>query len=48
MGFDFARLPLNYWWCGDPNDWSVIRDEPLQQIDRAIDLGRQYRIHVNV
>ncbi len=47
-GFDFARLPLNYWTWGDRTDWSVIRDEPLAQIDRAIDLGRQYGVHVNL
>ena len=47
-GFDFARLPLNYWWWGDRNDWSVVREEPLREIDRAIDLGRQHGIHVNL
>ena len=47
-GFGFARLPLNYWAWGDRTDWSVIREEPLQEIDHAIDLGRQYGIHVNV
>ena len=24
-GFDFARLPLNYWVWGDRQDWSLIR-----------------------
>ena len=47
-GFDFARLPLNYWAWGDRTDWSVIREEPLKEIDHAIDLGRQYGIHVNI
>ena len=47
-GFDFARLPLNYWSWGDRADWSVIREEPLKEIDRAIDLGRQYGIHINL
>ena len=47
-GFTFARLPLSYWCWGDKNDWSVIREEPLKQIDRAVDLGRQYGIHVNL
>ena len=47
-GFDFARLPLNYWAWGDRADWSVIREEPLKEIDRAIDLGRQSGIHVNL
>ena len=47
-GFDFARLPLNYWAWGDRADWSVIREEPLKEIDHAIDLGRQSGIHVNL
>ena len=47
-GFDFARLPLSYWVWSSRDDWSVIREEPLKQIDRAIDLGGQYGIHINV
>ncbi len=47
-GFDFARLPLAYWAWGSPDDWSLIREEPLKEIDRAVDLGRQYRIHINL
>ena len=47
-GFDFARLPLSYWAWGSRDNWSLIREEPLQEIDRAIDLGRQYKIHINL
>jgi endoglucanase len=47
-GFDFARLPLAYWAWGSPEDWSLIREEPLKEIDRAVDLGRQYRLHINL
>lgn len=47
-GFDFARLPLAYWAWGSKDDWSVIREEPLKEIDRAIDLGRQHGIHINL
>lgn len=47
-GFNFARLPLSYWIWGRRDDWSVIREEPLKEIDRAIDLGRQYAIHINL
>jgi endoglucanase len=47
-GFDFARLPLWYWTWGSRDDWAVVREEPLKQIDRAVDLGRQYGIHVNI
>ncbi len=46
--FDFARIPLSYWVWGSRDDWSVIREEPLKEVDRAIELGRQYGIHVNL
>ena len=47
-GFDFARLPLSYWSWGSKDDWSQIREPPLKQIDRAVDLGRQYGVHINL
>ena len=47
-GFDFARLPLAYWTWGSRDDWSQIREEPLKQIDRAVELGKQHGIHVNI
>jgi len=47
-GFDFARLPLSYWVWGSRDDWTVIREEPLKQIDRAVDLGKQHNIHINI
>jgi endoglucanase len=47
-GFDFARLPLSYWVWGSRDDWSVIREAPLKEIDRAIELGRQYGVHINL
>jgi endoglucanase len=47
-GFDFARLPLSYWVWGSRDDWTLIREEPLKQIDRAVDLGKQHGIHINI
>jgi endoglucanase len=47
-GFDFARLPLSYWVWGSRDDWSLIKEEPLKQIDKAVDLGKQHNIHVNI
>jgi endoglucanase len=47
-GFDFARLPLSYWVWGSRDDWSVIREEPLKQIDKAVELGKQHNIHINI
>ncbi len=47
-GFNFARLPLTYWMWGSRDDWTQIREEPLKQIDRAVELGKQYGIHINL
>lgn len=47
-GFNFARLPLSYWVWGSKDDWSLIREDALSDIDYAIDLGRQYSIHINL
>ena len=47
-GFDFVRLPLSYWVWSRRDDWSVINEEPLKEIDRAIELGRQYHLHINL
>jgi len=47
-GFDFARLPLNYWAWGNRENWTEIREEPLKEIDRAVELGRQHEVHINL
>jgi len=47
-GFDFARLPVSYWCWGTPKDWSVIRPEAFQPLDRALALGKQYGVHTCV
>ncbi len=47
-GFDFARLPLSYWDWSSRDDWNVVREESLKKMDRAVELGRQYNIHINI
>jgi endoglucanase len=47
-GFDFVRLPSNYVLWTDPNDVYALKEEMLEKIDRAVDLGRQYNIHVSL
>src|SRR5215471_14249737 len=47
-GFDFARIPLSYWVWSSPENWTVIREEPLAEIDRAAELGGKYKIHINL
>lgn len=48
LGFDFARLPMNYWVWSDPQAWTEIDESRLEWIDEAIEFGRQYGIHVNL
>ncbi len=46
LGFNFVRLPLDYRiWIKD-NDWNKINEEELKEIDRAIEYGKKYNIHV--
>ena len=47
-GFNFARIPLSYWIWGKPTDWTYIDEEPLKQIDRVVELGRQHGVHINL
>ena len=47
-GFNFARLPLSYWAWGSRDSWHLIREDVLKKIDQAIELGRQYHIHINL
>jgi len=49
-GFDFVRLPLSYrcWSPGDPAHWLEIDESVLVHIDRAVEVGRQHGIHVNL
>lgn len=47
-GFDFARLPMSYLCWTDPADWLRIREPELKDIDGALELGRQHRIHINL
>jgi endoglucanase len=47
-GFNFARLPCSYWLWSSPRSWKTINKANLQPIDRAIDLGGKYGIHINL
>ncbi len=57
-GFDFIRLPMDYWLWVDsdwkatkklrPDDVFKIRESVLAKIDRAVDLGRKYQLHVSL
>jgi len=47
-GFNFVRLPMSYWNWSDRQNWMTIDEKPLRYIDQAIELGRQYGIHVSL
>jgi endoglucanase len=46
LGFNFVRLPLDYRILTDENDWLLIKETRLQQIDEAVAWGAKYQIHV--
>lgn len=45
-GFHFVRLPMSYRCWTDPRDPLKLIEKPLVEIDRAVEWGRQYGIHV--
>jgi endoglucanase len=46
-GFDFARIPSNYKVWTDPSDIYKIAESAIEKVDRVIDLGVKYGIHIN-
>ncbi|MHB9130957.1 MAG: glycoside hydrolase family 5 protein [Armatimonadota bacterium] len=47
-GFDFVRLPMCYLlWTEEGNPYAV-REEMLEKIDRAVQLGEKYGLHVSL
>jgi endoglucanase len=56
-GFNFMRLPLNYWnwvaierdgWTIKSIDWYKLNDKALEYLDRLVATGKQYGIHINL
>ncbi len=47
-GFDFVRLPMSYLCWSTVTDWLNIDQSKLLDIDKAIELGKQYKVHVNL
>ncbi len=47
-GFDFARVPMSYWNWASQDDWYKIDEDVLKDIDELIELGKQYKIHINL
>jgi endoglucanase len=47
-GFDFARLPMDYRCWTDAKDPEKLREKTLAEIDRAVEFGRRYGVHVSL
>ena len=45
-GFNFVRLPLSYWNWSRPGEYYQMDERVLEDIDRAVEWARQYRIHL--
>lgn len=45
-GFNFARLPMDYRCLTEEGAWDILLEEPMQDIDEAIEFGKKYGIHV--
>ncbi|MDZ7372298.1 MAG: glycoside hydrolase family 5 protein, partial [candidate division KSB1 bacterium] len=46
FGFNFVRLPIDYRIYTKTGDWNSFIEAKLQQIDRAVEWGQKYGIHV--
>ena len=57
-GFNFIRVPMDYWHWVD-SDWAVtramqpddvfrIRESAIDPVDRIVDLGRRFGLHVSL
>jgi len=57
-GFDFVRLPMDYWTWVDsdwkktrklrPDDVFKIKESTLEKVDRTVDLCRKYGLHLSL
>jgi aryl-phospho-beta-D-glucosidase BglC (GH1 family) len=46
LGFNFARLPLDYNTYTKYGDWDTFIDEGVMEIDQAIEWGKKYGVHI--
>jgi aryl-phospho-beta-D-glucosidase BglC (GH1 family) len=57
-GFDFIRIPMDYWLWIDtnwrqtrtlsPDDMYKIKEETMEKVDRTVELGIKYGLHVGL
>jgi endoglucanase len=46
LGFNLARLPVDYRCYTEGTNWLQFREDVLKEIDQAIKFGDQYHVHV--
>jgi endoglucanase len=47
-GFNFVRLPLSYRCWSEPERWTKVKEAGLAEVDRGLELGRQYGLHTSL
>jgi hypothetical protein len=46
LGFNFVRLPLDYRTYTQTGNWDVFVDEEIAEIDKALEYGEKYGVHI--
>ena len=46
LGFNFVRLPLDYRTYTQPGNWDVFLEDEIAEIDKAVEYGEKYGVHV--
>ncbi|MDP4221813.1 MAG: cellulase family glycosylhydrolase [Bacteroidota bacterium] len=46
LGFNFARLPLDYRTYTQPGNWDVFIEDEVAEIDQAVEWGKKYGVHI--
>jgi aryl-phospho-beta-D-glucosidase BglC (GH1 family) len=58
LGFDFVRIPMDYWFWADPSWLQTkkltpagavkINEQMIEGVDKIVDYGRKYALHVSL
>lgn len=46
LGFNFARLALDYRTYTLPGNWDIFVEEEVAEIDQALEWGKEYGVHI--
>ena len=46
LGFNFARLPLDYRTYTLAGNWDIFLEEEIAEIDKALEWGKEYGVHI--